>query len=218
MGAARHSSRSSNPDKRWLALGRQLAERLSRARWELADWIASAPAGMVDDELAEALGVSVSLVRNSRWIARKYEPDRRRADLSYTHHLVAAALPPETADELLGAAAEERWTVARLRLEASAAAVGAEVERQRSEDTPQQGVLSADWLISARRVERNVRERLISAAAALEVADSNLVPHFPTEQLIHRNPQAFAFKSFNARSIPLIALIVTAPPVHVTLR
>ena len=103
----RQSVRSSDPRNDWIQQGRALAERLSRTRWDLGDWAASAPAGMVDDEIAERLGVSVSLIRNCRWVARRFEPERRRHELSHTHHLVVAALPPETADDLLASAVDE---------------------------------------------------------------------------------------------------------------
>ncbi len=162
--------RSSGLEETWVEQGRIIADRLSHTHWDLGDWARMIPDGVVDETAADMVGVSIGQLRTCRWLARRFPPARRRPGLGYSHHMEVAALPEETADRLLELAAEERWSVAALRREARKAAVEADIERLRSE-TPRQGVLSTEWLTSARRVERDVRERLISAAAALEVAD-----------------------------------------------
>jgi hypothetical protein len=48
-------------------------------------------------------------------VSRRFPLDRRRVELSWSHHLVVAALDPAEADEWLDRAEAERWNVAELR-------------------------------------------------------------------------------------------------------
>lgn len=208
MAAAvpRSVPRSSEPDEHWVQQGRVIADRLSHTHWDLGDWARTIPDGVVDETAADMVGVSIGQLRTCRWLARRFPPARRRAGLSYSHHLEVAALPGEAADRLLDLAAGERWSVVQLRREARRAAVEADIERLRDE-TPRQGVLSAEWLTSARRVERDVRERLISAAAALEVADdaiAELLEH-PHLDEVHGNRTRAAADRLEAIFTPIAA-------------
>jgi hypothetical protein len=48
-------------------------------------------------------------------VARKLPPSRRRPGLSFTHHQLVAARPPEEQDEWLDAAEAHRWSTEELR-------------------------------------------------------------------------------------------------------
>ena len=81
--------------------------------WLLADALVETEQRMADvaDQLEGDLGLSIGSLYNLKSVASKISHDTRRADLSFSHHKVVAAV--KGADEQsawLAAAAERNWT------------------------------------------------------------------------------------------------------------
>ena len=159
----------SNPDKHWLDRGCELARRKSGVQWEIGDWWLQGHRAILDD-VAEIVGLPVMTLLQHAWVARVFPPHRRR-DLSYSHHVEVGGLPDEVADQLLDAAREHRWSVARIREDARAARRGLDAEALRQEHAEQRRLAldpdAAAWRSDAKRVERECRERLIAAEASV---------------------------------------------------
>ena len=177
--------RSPTPNERWLDQGRVIADRFSGAHWDLGDWALDKPADVVDDVAAERVGVSRGLLRTCRWLARCFGADRRRHELGYSHHLEVAALPEATADELLDRAVAERWSVARLRVEARYAAARGEVERTAARERAAAEREQGEFVADARRTERECRKRLVEAATNLQLAEEAVAALGEHPQLAH---------------------------------
>lgn len=50
-------------------------------------------------------------LRLAEWVARKFPPERRHPELTFSHHKIVAALPPKQADRILETAAEKGLSV-----------------------------------------------------------------------------------------------------------
>lgn len=72
--------------------------------------------GMYDD-VAEEIGISKESLRHYKDVAEKIESGNRLPELTYTHHLQVASLPPEKQELFLKKAVEEKLTVRELRKE-----------------------------------------------------------------------------------------------------
>jgi len=67
------------------------------------------------DEMIENTGYEKGSLRYIKLVAEKIERARRRADLTFSHHLEVVKLPPEKQDEYLEKAAKNRLSVKDLR-------------------------------------------------------------------------------------------------------
>ena len=198
----------SDPDERWSNEGRALAERMSAAQWDLGDWAQRKPAGMVDDRAAALAGVSLQRVRFCRWLSNKFPSDRRRR-ISHTHHAEVAALPEDVADQLLDQAAEERWTVARIRAEARLAKAESEVERARAAAARERAAASGAWRADSARAVRECRERLTRAAVDIRAAEdviAELADHPGIDQ-VHGNAVNGAIERLRAVFEPVAGMV-----------
>lgn len=113
-------------------------------------------------------------LRNYAWIARKFPPDRRRAELSMQHHAEVAALRPDEQDSWLERAQLHGWSRNELRRrvrsavnpEAEARSLVAEIRltisqarRSAWEDAAEQANCElADWVLDI--VDAAVRSRV----------------------------------------------------------
>lgn len=107
----------------WRDIGIRLAATSQRVQWWLGDWWAFGEHtyGQRAEIVAEGLFPHAQkTIRNYAVISRRYEPSRRRDDLPFTHHVEAANLPPEEADELLETAARSGWSTRQVRAAAIA--------------------------------------------------------------------------------------------------
>lgn len=160
----------------WLARGRRISESISTTKWDLGDWWNARPDKREEVNAAAAqIGASNLAIWQCGWLARVFPKSRRRhPPLSHSHHLEVAALPAEVADALLGQAVAGRWTVARLRRAARRAQAEQAVEAERAEMAADRdldlGPSAAAWRSDSRRIERECRERLIAAEAAVRGA------------------------------------------------
>jgi hypothetical protein len=66
-------------------------------------------------QAAELTGLSPGALANYASVCQRVHPDRRRADLSFSHHMEIASQPPERQREWLERAAAEGWTKDALR-------------------------------------------------------------------------------------------------------
>ena len=183
--------RDRNTRNHWLDRGRDIARRLSPARWDLGDWWLDREVDLDAADVADEIGVSHTTIYQCAWIARTFPTPRRRQQLSHTHHSEVAALPPGTADALLDQAVAERWSVARIRVAVRAARRELDIEAQRAAHTAQRELTleAAAWQVDARRLEHEFGERLTAAAAAARsiVDAARLLAEHPGRAGVHGN-------------------------------
>lgn len=102
---------------RWEHAGRHIARVLSASAWCLGDWLVYGQDRFTDRyrHAIEAAGLDYQTLRNYAWVARKFEPGRRRPLLSFQHHAEVASLPPEEQDRWLDRAERAEWSKSELR-------------------------------------------------------------------------------------------------------
>ena len=105
----------------WKNLGKQIKGAEGSILWNLGDW---ANFGEVTYEdyaaIRDKLGYTTKTVKDAKLVASAFKIARRRADLSWSFYREALSLASDgtEADELLERAAEEDWTIKKLRKEA----------------------------------------------------------------------------------------------------
>jgi hypothetical protein len=113
----------------WVQLGHAIAHEHDKATWWLGDWWVFGERRRYGERkaIADAWdGPDYQTCRNAGWVARAFEPSRRRDNLKFGHHEVVAALPPDDQDRLLDFAEEliagggQRRTIRELRAERDA--------------------------------------------------------------------------------------------------
>lgn len=106
--------------ERWEAIGWALTRADMVIQWRLADWYVFGETMFDPDEPGRAnraaalIGVDAQTLKNYAVVARKFPPERRRADLSWSHHRVVSTLEVAEQDRLLDLAASEGWSTRRL--------------------------------------------------------------------------------------------------------
>lgn len=91
------------------------------ANWWLGDmlvygeeqWGTEKADAAMEPKVALALGEGT--IRSCVWVSRAITPNRRRPDLSWSHHRVIAHFPPDQQMGWLGKTAREGWTCQELR-------------------------------------------------------------------------------------------------------
>jgi len=101
----------------WSAIGARIAGHANASAWWLGDWITFGRMkyGRRYTEAISTTGLDYQTLRNYACVARRFEPSRRRADLSFQHHAELAALPDALQDSWLAQAAAGHWSKAELR-------------------------------------------------------------------------------------------------------
>lgn len=101
----------------WETMGSVLGKIEGALQWWIGDWLMLGDKswGIKYERAMEITGFSYKYLRNIASITRKYDLSFRKDKLSFAHHLVAAALPPERRSQLLNQAEVEGWSVAQLR-------------------------------------------------------------------------------------------------------
>jgi hypothetical protein len=81
----------------WAAQGRWLGTIARGSGWWLGDWIRYGRARYGDKyrPAAEATGYDVQSLMNMAYVAGRFAPERRRAELSFSHHAEVAGLTPD---------------------------------------------------------------------------------------------------------------------------
>lgn len=103
----------------WAEAGRRLGAMGRCGQWGIGDWIlyGNAKFGERYTRAASITGYDVQTLMNMVYVASKFEISRRREALSWSHHESVAALDPQEQERWLDLAADERLSVADLRIE-----------------------------------------------------------------------------------------------------
>jgi hypothetical protein len=103
----------------WAAVGKRLGGLVRCGQWWIGDWVryGSARWGERYIVAARITGYDVDSLRNMVWISSRFEPSRRRTDLTWSHHASLATLEPDEQDLWLDRAGAEKLSVADLRIE-----------------------------------------------------------------------------------------------------
>lgn len=101
----------------WLAVGRRLSRIGQASPWCLGDWLLYGlrSYGQRYKAAREATRLDYQTLRNYAWVARRFEPSRRRDNLSFQHHAEVAALPEPGQDLWLQRAERLGWSRNELR-------------------------------------------------------------------------------------------------------
>ncbi|MEJ5975966.1 hypothetical protein WG901_04925 [Novosphingobium sp. PS1R-30] len=102
----------------WEAVGAELANRAKKLNWWIGDWWAAGHHRYGDRARLAARGLfgkEFKTLANIASVCRAFEPDRRREQLSWSHHAEAAALSPNAADMLLDLAERDKMSKAQVR-------------------------------------------------------------------------------------------------------
>lgn len=108
----------------WVDEGRRLCIGSHAIQWHIGDWWRHGVAHYGEEETRKAAadiwGVESETARNCGWVAAKFDPVARATELPFSHYRTVAALPEETAKDLIAKAADKSLTVQALRREVQA--------------------------------------------------------------------------------------------------
>lgn len=145
----------------WLAVGEVVQKLEASIQWIIGDWMAFAERqwGKTYAMVAELTGYSYQTLRDYAYVARNVPQAIRHPELSFSHHRVVAALNLKDADlpdvdaqrYWLERAAEEGWSMARLRKEIDEA-----ITTHLPESDPQQSLAAPQHKQVFGRVWRSV--------------------------------------------------------------
>jgi hypothetical protein len=101
----------------WERAGRQLSGIVDSSSWWLGDWLVYGKDHYVDryQRGIRAAGLQYQTLRNYAWVARRFEPHRRRNSLTFQHHAELASLPPDDQEVWLDRTEQMRWSTKQLR-------------------------------------------------------------------------------------------------------
>lgn len=92
----------------WDAYGGNIHDVIDSSKWWRSDW------GLFGEihfgEMAHQSSHMI-LSRQYKWTAEKVPPERRRAELTFSHHRATASLSPELQTQLLDMAVANNWNV-----------------------------------------------------------------------------------------------------------
>ena len=96
----------------WTAIGQRLQWINKGIHWWLGDLLKFGERkwGEKYAQAIEETPFTKQTLMNDVWVASAIKPSARREKLSFGHHSVVAALPPDERDEWLDAAEREGWT------------------------------------------------------------------------------------------------------------
>lgn len=97
----------------------QMNAETSRIQFLLGDWWRHGER-VFGEQAAQAIDPhnrALQTVRNYAWVCDAIEPDRRRDDVDFSHHVVVAKLPPTEQSAWLEKCAEHGYSVAQLKRE-----------------------------------------------------------------------------------------------------
>lgn len=101
----------------WCDIGSRLMTVSDSSAWWIGDWLVYGRSKYPDRyqrAMAET-SLDYQTLRNYAWVARVFEPRRRRPELTFQHHMEVAALPLDEQDHWLDFAARLRWSRNELR-------------------------------------------------------------------------------------------------------
>jgi hypothetical protein len=103
----------------WMAAGRRLGAIGRCSQWWVGDWIryGTSKWGEKYAEAARVTGYDVASLRNMAWVASRFDLSLRSDKLTWSHHVLLAPLESEEQKHWIARAAEEKLSVADLRIE-----------------------------------------------------------------------------------------------------
>ena len=135
---------------KWASIGTKLREMNTASRWWLGDWVIYGERYLAETytQALEDTDYDKETVRGFAYVCERFEPERRRDDVSWSHHRVVAALPPKEADRWLKLAAKNNWTVKELKKE---------IRKAKAEDVeePEEG----KPVIIVKKIDGDIRPR-----------------------------------------------------------
>jgi hypothetical protein len=162
------------PFATWTALGERIGVHANAASWWLGDWLlfGRMKYGRRYKEAIAITGLDYQTLRNYAAVARRYQPARRRADVSFQHHAEVAALADELQDRWLHEAAVGGWSKSELRrrLRAARGAVP-EVSGTASVLVSVDRGRERRWRAAARRSDRSLERWIGDALDAASTTD-----------------------------------------------
>jgi hypothetical protein len=107
----------------WVGVGARIARISNASAWWLGDWLiyGERAYGGRYAEALETTQLDYQTLRNYAWVARSFEPSRRRAGVSFGHHAELAAHPEADQDLWLERAQRLAWSRNELRRQLRAA-------------------------------------------------------------------------------------------------
>ena len=117
----------------WVTHGRRLGAVGRNASWWIGDWLryGNAKYGERYVRASRITGYDTQTLMNMVYVASRFQRDRRRASLSWSHHAEVAALPEQEQEEWLTRAESDRLSVRCLREELRRERRAIEAPRQR---------------------------------------------------------------------------------------
>jgi hypothetical protein len=105
--------------REWVLAGQRLGAMNRCSQWWLGDWIRYGTSrwGEKYKEAARITGYDVQTLRNIAYVAGQIEISRRRDNLTWSHHAEVCALEADEQERWLDLAADQRMSVADLRIE-----------------------------------------------------------------------------------------------------
>lgn len=106
----------------WLKQGSQLGMIGRNVGWWIGDWLRYGTNrwGEKYTDAINITGYARQTLTNMVWCATQIPADRRREDLSFSHHMYVASYSVKEQNRWLALAAKEEWSIERLRTEVKA--------------------------------------------------------------------------------------------------
>lgn len=97
----------------WTRLGQTLQQMEKSVMWWIGDWLrfGERKYGKTYTQAVEATGYASETCRKARYVAETFESGKRFPDLSWSHHMEVASLPPADRAEVLARAASEGLSI-----------------------------------------------------------------------------------------------------------
>lgn len=100
----------------WEGIGVLLTQIEKAAQWWIGDWMLLGESDFSEraSQAVGETGLQVETVKQYAWVAERIPPDRRRPELTFTHHRAVAALPKQEQAKWLSGAIDKGWSATKL--------------------------------------------------------------------------------------------------------
>lgn len=117
----------------WCRLGGRILTVCDSSAWWIGDWLVFGQNQYGDRyrRAMEKTKLDYQTLRNYAWVARKFEPSRRRDRLTFQHHMEVASLSQAEQDHWLDFAVRLNWSRNQLRKQIRASISGEEDDLRR---------------------------------------------------------------------------------------
>lgn len=101
----------------WLEHGRKLSALSTSLSWAIGDWVnvGTKAFGEKYREAEQVSGYDVQSLMNMAYVASRVSPERRRFELTWSHHAEVASLGPDDQNRWLAHAIDNRMSVRKMR-------------------------------------------------------------------------------------------------------